>query len=56
MREARAIQKQLDLRTAAGNYNDGQDRNRGQIQSSPKKSSPRQERQTSGSGGLHSGY
>ena len=56
MREARAIQKQLDLSTAAGNYNDGQDRNRGQIQSSPKKSSPTQERHTSGSGGLHSGY
>tara|TARA_R100000329_G_scaffold75475_1_gene65131 strand:- start:114 stop:824 length:711 start_codon:yes stop_codon:yes gene_type:complete len=59
MREAKAIQKQLDLRTATGKYDDGGDRNRGQTPSAPKASktsSPRQSRQTSGIGGLHSGY
>lgn len=42
MREARAIQKQLDLRTATGKYDDGGDRGRGQIPtrttSAPKRS------------------
>ena len=58
MREARAIQKQLDLRTATGKYNDGGDRGRGQTPtrstSTSKAASPRQSRQTSGAGGLHS--
>ena len=56
MREARAIQKQLDLRTASGRYDDGGDRGRGQMPSrtpSAPKSTPRQSRQTSGIGGLH---
>jgi len=56
MREARAVQKQLDLRTASGKYDDGQDRGMGQTNTRSRSSSPRQERQTSGAGGLHSGY
>ena len=56
MREARAIQKQLDLRTQSGKYDDGGDRNRGQTPTrttSSKKSSSRQSRQTAGVGGHH---
>ena len=60
MREARAIQKQLDLRTQSGKYDDGGDRNRGQTpsrtKSTSKSTSKRESRQTSGSGGLHSNY
>ena len=60
MRETRAIQKQLDLRTQSGKYDDGGDRNRGQTPSrtktTSKKTSSRSSRHTSGSGGLHSKY
>ena len=60
MRETRAIQKQLDLRTQSGKYDDGGDRNRGQIpsktKSTSKSTSKKESRQTSGSGGLHSKY
>jgi hypothetical protein len=48
MREARAIQKQLDLRTATGKYDDGGDRGRGQIPTRSETKSTR--RSTSQSG------